>query len=149
MSARIEDLEPVTRALCVDFLRACESDLYSVRITHTLRSMDEQMHLYAKGRTLRADGKWLVIASRLVVTNAAPGSSAHNFGAAFDFCWQGADPYLSAYRNERGSGLVDPRWERVGILGERLGLVWGGRWKSIKDRPHFERADWRSLKGDG
>ena len=32
------------------------------------------------------------------------------------------------------------RWERVGALGEALGLVWGGRWRS-PDWPHFQAAD--------
>lgn len=32
------------------------------------------------------------------------------------------------------------RWERVGALGEALGLVWGGRWRS-PDWPHFQARD--------
>lgn len=28
-------------------------------------------------------------------------------------------------------------WERMGEIGERHGLTWGGRWKN-KDTPHFE-----------
>src|SRR2546426_1658549 len=25
---------------------------------------------------------------------------------------------------------VDPAWQTLGVIGERLGLVWGGRWRS-------------------
>jgi hypothetical protein len=32
-----------------------------------------------------------------------------------------------------------PDYEEVGIIAEKLGLIWGGRWKS-PDRPHIEIA---------
>lgn len=34
----------------------------------------------------------------------------------------------------------DPVWQKLGKLGESLGLKWGGRWK-IKDMGHFQ-ASW-------
>ena len=34
---------------------------------------------------------------------------------------------------------------QLGEIGESLGLSWGGRWHSIKDYPHFELPEWRSL----
>ena len=33
----------------------------------------------------------------------------------------------------------DPKWQRLGQIGENLGLTWGGRWK-VRDMVHFE---WR------
>lgn len=30
-----------------------------------------------------------------------------------------------------------PDWEKLGLLGERIGLQWGGRWKRFRDCPHF------------
>lgn len=30
------------------------------------------------------------------------------------------------------------RWNLYGELGKALGLVWGGDWKSLVDRPHLE-----------
>lgn len=38
----------------------------------------------------------------------------------------------------------DPLWEKIGDIGEALGLSWGGRWK-WPDRPHFERLGGRTL----
>ena len=32
----------------------------------------------------------------------------------------------------------DPAWQKMGEIGERLGLVWGGRW-THKDMAHFEQ----------
>lgn len=127
MSARIEDLEPITRAMCEKFM-AKAAGIARVRVTHTLRTMDEQAHLYAQGRTLPGP----------IVTKAKPGQSAHNYGMAFDICFVGAVPYPEA---------TDPRWHALGILGEELGLSWGGpNGKGDRftfDRPHFERAGWR------
>ena len=131
MSARIEDLEPVTQQMCRAWLAECEAAGLEVKVTHTLRTMDEQAHLYAKGRTLPG----------AIVTKAGPGQSPHNYGAAFDFAFRGPVPYPPE---------SDPRWERCGRLGESLGLSWGGPLgagdKFTFDRPHLERRDWRSLR---
>ena len=135
MSSKVSDLEPETRQRCEAFLREAERlMLPPVRVTHTLRTWDEQMHLYAKGRRREPEG-WVVVDRTQIVTRAQPGQSAHNFGAAFDICVAGHDPYPD-----------DPAlWESYGAAGESCGLVWGGRWRNIVDRPHFERRDWRSL----
>jgi peptidoglycan L-alanyl-D-glutamate endopeptidase CwlK len=125
VSNRIEDLEPVTRAMC-EQLMAARPDL---KLTHTLRTLEEQGHLYAKGRTLPG----------AIVTNAKPGSSAHNYGMAFDVAFVGKKPYPS------DTSL----WEAVGQAGEAVGLAWGGRWRRIKDYPHFERRDWKIAKAGG
>jgi peptidoglycan L-alanyl-D-glutamate endopeptidase CwlK len=124
MSSRLDDLEPVTQQMCVKFLDAAAAAGHSIRVTHTLRTMDEQAKLYAQGRTLPGP----------IVTKAKPGQSAHNYGMAFDICFVGKVPYPPE---------TDPRWLALGQLGESLGLVWGGRFKSFKDLPHFERANWR------
>lgn len=129
MSQRIEDLEPVTRAMCEKFLAGAAELGHAIRVTHTLRTMDEQAHLYAQGRTL--PGKR--------VTNAKPGQSAHNYGMAFDICFIGKYPYPPE---------DDPRWLQLGLFGESLGLSWGGpNGKGDNftfDRPHFERDGWRA-----
>jgi hypothetical protein len=33
---------------------------------------------------------------------------------------------------------TNPLWLRIGIIGESLGLRWGGRWKTHPDPSHFE-----------
>ena len=128
MSARIEDLEPQTQAMCLALLQDCEDEGIALRVTHTLRTMDEQAKLYAQGRTLPGP----------VVTRAKPGQSPHNYGMAFDVCFAGKTPYPKE---------TDPRWLKIGQIGEGLGLNWGGpNGKGDRftfDRPHFERKDWR------
>ena len=36
------------------------------------------------------------------------------------------------------------RSTRVGAIGVSIGLEWGGNWKSIVDKPHFQLPDWGS-----
>ena len=139
MSARIEDLEPKTRQMCEAFLAKAALAGINLRVTHTLRTLDEQLHLWAKGRTFR-DGVWIIVAPALIVTKAKPGQSPHNSGLAFDICFAGADPYPDA---------DDPRWKVLGELGEECGLDWGGPLgkgdKFTWDRPHFQRNNWRAF----
>jgi peptidoglycan L-alanyl-D-glutamate endopeptidase CwlK len=87
------------------------------------RSHEEQNQLYKQGRSL--PGK--------IVTNAKGGQSLHNFGLAIDFCFD------SDIKKE---GL-QPSWEskKYDVLGKeckKIGLIWGGDFKSIKDSPHVE-----------
>lgn len=131
MSARIDDLEPVTREMCRRFLDAALAAGHTIRVTWALRTMDEQTHMYAQGRTL--PGR--------IVTRAKAGESPHNWGCAFDICFAGAVPYPPE---------DDARWLALGQLGESLGLSWGGpNGKGDKftfDRPHFERPDWKVVR---
>ena len=136
MSDKKDDLEPVTRAMCHEFLSECEARMFPpLRLTHTMRSMAEQLHLYAKGRT-QTEAGWVVTDRKAIVTRAKPGDSPHNYGAAFDICFLGKVPYPDD----------EPLWEAIGMVGEGCGLVWGGRFKSIVDKVHFERRDWRTLR---
>jgi len=29
-------------------------------------------------------------------------------------------------------------WQEIGTIGKKHGLVWGGDWKRLVDRPHFQ-----------
>lgn len=119
MSNRLEDLNDETRMLCAAFLAACAREGILLRVTHTLRTYAEQDRLYAQGRT--APGPR--------VTAAPGGWSWHNHACAFDVCQQGPEPYPED----------DEFWEKIGSLGENVGLEWGGRWKH-PDRPHFQHV---------
>lgn len=125
-SRRLEDLAPDVEHLAELFLNAAEDSGIEVLVTCTYRSGIEQAALYAQGRTTK--GK--------IVTNAKPGESLHNTmlngkpaARAFDFV-----PMLYA------KPLWDdthPYWEKLGEIGESVGLKWGGRWKK-PDKPHME-----------
>jgi peptidoglycan L-alanyl-D-glutamate endopeptidase CwlK len=93
------------------------------------RSLREQGALYAKGRT-RPGAK---------VTNAPPGSSAHNWGCGCDFIFVDGD----------GKRHYDGNWNLFGVLVKRAGLTWGGDFHSIVDRPHCELTTWRNVRDEG
>jgi peptidoglycan L-alanyl-D-glutamate endopeptidase CwlK len=70
--------------------------------------------------------------TRRKVTNARGGQSNHNFGIAWDIGLFAGGKYLQElkpYDRAAGLGLV---------AGD--GLEWGGSWKSLKDRPHYQLA---------
>jgi LAS superfamily LD-carboxypeptidase LdcB len=91
-----------------------------VRVTEGYRSLEKQAQLYAQGRT--APGN--------IVTNARAGQSKHNSGNAVDMGVYDNGKYVA--RND------DPRYSQLGAIGKAQGLKWGGDFKSIPDKPHFE-----------
>lgn len=119
MGRGVEKLHPELIPICNAFVAQCRAQGLPVRITETLRTKEEQDALYAQGRTQPG----------AVVTNAPYPKSAHCWGVAFDFC-----------RNVKGSEYDDSDgfFARCGAVGEKLGLTWGGSWKSFQDKPHLE-----------
>ncbi len=106
---------------------ACRGQGLLIGIGECYRSIAEQDALYAKGRT--APGS--------IVTNAKGSSysSHHQWGTAFDI-----------YRND-GTGAYnnnDGFFDLVGTIGVKIGLEWGGNWKSPVDKPHFQLPYWGS-----
>lgn len=121
MSRDISLLHPELRDICREFIVQCRAAGLIVGISQTYRTKAEQDELYAQGRTVPGS----------IVTNAKYPLSPHNWGLAFDI-----------YRND-GRGAyndADGWFSRCGHVGERLGLFWGGDFKSFKDKPHFELA---------
>jgi len=111
-------LVPELEEKAIEFLDRCKNAGYSLKITHGFRTVEEQDALYAIGRT--KPGK--------KVTNAKGMKSKHCQGKAFDIAFTGKDPYPTSSKV----------WEEIGQIGEGCGLVWGGRFSTFKDRPHFE-----------
>ena len=64
------------------------------------------------------------------VTHARPGYSFHNYGLAVDI----------TFRNAKGgpSWSESHDWKKLGELGKKQGLFWGGDWKHPVDRTHFQ-----------
>ena len=82
------------------------------------------------------------------VTNAGPLQSYHQYGLAIDIVSvrSGKITYLS----DGKQSIADSK--AIGVIGESLGLIWGGRFKTKNgpDYPHFELhpngKTWRDLK---
>lgn len=116
-------------------LKACKSEGIKIAFAEMLRTVAEQDALYAKGRSKPGPK----------VTNA-PGTSyasMHQWGVAVDFYLQmdidgDGDTADDAYNNAKKT------FNRVGQIAKKLGLEWGGDWKSIKDLPHLQLPQWGS-----
>lgn len=117
-SRKIEDLHPVVQDLCDKHISACKARGVIIQVTNTLRDAEYQEYLYAQGRTRAGD----------IVTKMQQ-IGPHGFGLAYDVV-----PVISG----KAQWNNDKLWAIIGEEGKKLGLTWGGDWKSIVDKPHFE-----------
>jgi peptidoglycan L-alanyl-D-glutamate endopeptidase CwlK len=100
------------------------------RITHTLRTIEEQDALYKQGRT--KPGK--------KVTNAKGGQSYHNYGMAFDICLV-VDGKTASWDMEQDFDKDhEADWMEVVHIAKKYGWEWGGEWPKFKDAPHFQKT---------
>ena len=115
----LPQVQPLARAL----IESAAAIGIAIKVISGTRTYEEQNALYEQGRT--KPGR--------VVTNARGGYSNHNFGIAFDIGVFEGGRYLPE----------SPAYKAVGAIGMKLGLEWGGNWKTIQDEPHFQlRPAW-------
>ena len=114
--------------------KKCAQEGIKIRATECLRTAKEQDALYAKGRT--APG------SKVTNARGRDAKSMHQWGVAVD---------IVIDIDADNDGDIDIRdlynvklLNVVGKIGESIGLEWGGSWKSIVDKPHFQLPDWGS-----
>ena len=127
MSRDITQCHPKLQELAKKLVDECARQGLKIKITECLRTVKEQDDLYAQGRTKPGN----------IVTNAKGStySSLHMWGIAFDIC---RNDGKGAYYND------DRFFQKVGAIGQKLGLEWGGSFKSIVDLPHFQMPNWGS-----
>ena len=123
---KIQTLHPKIREKAREFILKAKENGIELRVTSGLRTWEEQDKLYAQGRT--APGS--------KVTNARGGESNHNYGLAFDVVpMENGKPNYSS-----------KEWNKIGDIGKSVGFEWGGDWKTIVDKPHFEMLFGKELK---
>lgn len=121
----ISSLDGKTAKLATELLRRLHHKGYTFKAIDGFRSREQQDRLYAQGRTTA--GK--------IVTKAKGGYSWHNFGLAFDIALFDGKTII----------WDSPAYTTAGKIGEEIGLKWGGRFKTLVDKPHFERPNGRTL----
>lgn len=115
----LPQIQPLARAL----IESAAAIGIAIKVISGTRTYEEQNALYEQGRS--KPGR--------IVTNARGGYSNHNFGVAFDIGVFEGGRYLDE----------SPAYKAVGAIGMKLGLEWGGNWKTIQDEPHFQlRPAW-------
>jgi hypothetical protein len=137
-------LHPALRA-ALDWWR--QNGSFPIRVVSTGRTDAQQAELFAKGR----DAAGNVIDKSQVVTYASDTQkSAHGFRDYNGFRVACA---IDVYPAPGAQGIVlntaDPRWAAMIEAFEALGLVSGSRWTKLRDFPHVETADWKSLRWVG
>lgn len=118
MARDINLLHPELQVKAKQLIQEAAKAGYEIIITQTLRTKAEQDELYAQGRTKPGN----------IVTQAKYPQSLHCWGVAFDIA-----VVIGGKAN-----WDTKHYDKIGPIGEALGLVWGGRWKNFPDRPHFE-----------
>lgn len=116
MSRRLDDLHPDFKPKAMELLARCVEQGIAVMVVDTLRTKEEQAANIAKGVSWTPNSKHLI-------------------GKAIDICpyetWAAHGP------DKLNWDGADPIWTKLGVLGESIGLVWGGRWR-VRDLGHFE-----------
>jgi len=115
-----------------------DNGVSSITVVETLRDLSTQMAYYSRGRMLqtsdvkamyKAAGLWNITdddAEKVITWTL---QSKHITGNAID---------VAPMRNGRiWWGAPESVWTRMGEIGEKHGLNWGGRWKT-PDCPHYE-----------
>lgn len=121
INREVRNLHPETAIRLGVLLYLAKAAGLPVMLFEGWRSAERQTALYSQGR----DGM-----GGKVVTNAKAGQSWHCYGLACDVVFvtpEGAPTW------ERPTA----DWQRLGLIGEQAGFMWGGRFKS-PDSPHFE-----------
>lgn len=120
----------------VEQLKAlCSENGIKIGISECLRTVAEQDALYAKGRTTGGS----------IVTNCKGStySSMHQWGVAFDI-YLIMDVDGDGKTSDDAFNNATRLFNKIGEIGQSIGLEWGGSWKSIVDMPHFQLPDWGS-----
>lgn len=116
MSRALDDLSPEMRAKAVELLARCVEAGIMVVIVDTLRTPQEHAQNMANGTSWTTHSK-------------------HLDGDAIDIA--PLETYILRGAKKIEWDGSDPAWQRLGLIGESIGLRWGGRW-TLKDYGHFE-----------
>jgi peptidoglycan L-alanyl-D-glutamate endopeptidase CwlK len=114
MISDLESLHPYFRDKVLALIRECKAKGIHLAVVETYRTPAKQNEYKTMGRRY---------------TRAKAGQSKHQYGLAVDVV-----PMIDSIPQWRNTRL----WRKIGPIGERLGLRWGGRWRKLYDPAHFE-----------
>ncbi len=114
MIADLSALHPYFRDQVLQLIDNCRSKGIELAVVETFRT-------HAKQNEYKSLGK--------KYTRSTGGRSKHQYGLAVDVV-----PMKDSVAVWDNKVL----WKKIGLEGEKLGLTWGGRWRSLYDPGHFE-----------
>ncbi len=119
----LNKLHPKVKIMAQMLISEAKKANIPIIITETLRTKETQQEYYSWGRSkINPHTKKMTVVTSL---DGVKKISRHQSGLAFDICI-------------KGKGYDASLLKKVGDIGMKLGLTWGGSWKSFPDMPHFE-----------
>lgn len=116
MERALDALSPRFKPMAIELLARCVEAGIPVMVIQTRRTVAEHEANVAAGVSWTKHSK-------------------HIDGDAIDIC--PFEQYQLHGPDKLRWDANDPVWQRIGPIGEALGLRWGGRW-TVKDMGHFE-----------
>jgi hypothetical protein len=114
MITDVNALHPFFRDRVLDLIDQCKAKGIELAFVETYRT-------HAKQNEYKGMGK--------KYTRSGGGKSKHQYGLAVDVV-----PIVNGEAQWDNLAL----WRKIGVIGEKLGLRWGGRWRHPFDPGHFE-----------
>lgn len=114
MIAELQALHPVFRDKVLLLLERCKQKGIELAIVETYRTHSKQAEYKGMGKAY---------------TRKGAGRSKHQYGLAVDVV-----PLVNGEPQWENKAL----WRKIGMIGEQLGMRWGGRWRYLYDPGHFE-----------
>ena len=114
MITELNALHPYFRDKISELIQLCKLNGINLAVVETFRTRSKQNEYKSMGKKY---------------TRSAGGSSKHQYGLAVDLV-----PIIDSAAVWDNVIL----WRKIGIVGEKLGLRWGGKWKYPYDPGHFE-----------
>jgi len=114
MITDLDALHPIFRDRIMALIKACKSRGIELAVVETYRTPAKQHEYKTMGKHY---------------TSSGAGKSKHQYGLAIDVV-----PMINNTAVWDNTAL----WRKIGLVGEKLGMRWGGRWKKPYDPGHFE-----------
>ncbi len=114
MIADLNALHPYFRDQIITLIKTCKSKGITLVVVESFRTSSKQNEYKSMGEKY---------------TRSKGGRSKHQYGLAIDVV-----PIVDSAAQWHNKAL----WKRIGVVGEQLGLRWGGRWRHLYDPGHFE-----------
>ncbi|MEI9921787.1 MAG: M15 family metallopeptidase [Bacteroidota bacterium] len=114
MICDLSALHPYFRDKVIELISICKSKGIELAVVETYRTVAKQNEYKHLGK---------------IYTRSSGGRSKHQYGLAVDVV-----PVLDSVPSWHNEAV----WKKIGLVGEKLGLRWGGRWRHPYDPGHFE-----------
>jgi hypothetical protein len=114
MICDLSALHPYFRDKVLELIANCKAKGIELAVVETYRTVAKQNEYKQLGK---------------IYTRSTGGRSRHQYGLAVDVV-----PVIDSVPSWHNEAV----WRKVGAVGEKLGLRWGGRWRHPYDPGHFE-----------